>query len=125
MSLPIRSIIDGSNLLSSEETDSSNSSKEDFSPSTSQLSDQAQVIRARKRVRNEQGWVRNKWKKLRNTGKSYVNSKGTAVPPRVSESDCMCLMHCYKKLSYANRCNILDNFNHLQSFGVQNVYLHG
>ena len=114
------SVSDDSDSIVSDDSDqadhdtSSSSSDESATPLT----------RTRKRVRHELCWVRNKRKKLRNTGKMYVNSKGV-VPPRVSGYDCKCPMHCFKNVSQSDRSVILDEFNHLQTFDVQNAYLHG
>ena len=81
--------------------------------------------RTRKRVRREKDWISNKRKKLRNAGKMYVNSKRVVVPPRVCGSDCKCSMGCFKKIQSTERMKILEEFNNLQDFDIQNAYLHG
>ena len=79
----------------------------------------------RKRPRMEMTWQKNKRKRLRNEGKSYITSKGSAVPPRVTGNDCKCSMGCFKKLSSSDRTKILKEFNHLGTFDLQTAYLHG
>ena len=79
--------------------------------------------RTRKRAWWEMTWKTNK--RLRNAGKSYVTWKGVVVPPRVTGSDCKCSMGCFKKISSSDRAEIVDGFNYLQTFDVQNAYLHG
>ena len=102
----------------------------DSSDSERELSDNSDstsppVARSRKRLRHEESWGRNKRKRLRNAGKMYVSSKGVVVPPRLPGNDCKCSLHCFKKISNTDRSRILDEFNSLQTFNVQNAYIHG
>ena len=83
------------------------------------------VKKTRKRVRNPDLWKRNVRKCFRNRGKAYVNSKGVVVPARESGDPCKCKMNCYTTVSAADRAKILEEFNSLASFDVQNGYLHG
>ncbi len=88
----------------------------DRDPSESNASESGEDIaldinRTRKRVRNEQAWAKNKCKKLRNAWKSYVNIKGA--------------VKCFKNVSSSDRSQVLEEFNNLQSFDIQNAYIHG
>ncbi|XP_048125447.1 uncharacterized protein LOC125311430 [Alosa alosa] len=59
----------------------------------------ANTQRGRKRQRNVENWKRNKRKRLRNSGKSYVNSRGLPVQGRrVREKNCAsCRYRCNEK----------------------------
>ena len=110
---------DSDSSKDSSMSDDSDQADHDTSSSSSDES-ATPLTCTRKRVRREQCWVK-WWKKLRNAGKMYVNSKGVVVPPRVSGYDCKCPMHCFKNVSQSDRSAILDEFNHLQTFDVQNA----
>ena len=82
-------------------------------------------IKSRKRIRKPQEWKRSKRKCLRNAGKEYVNSNGTTVPPRVTGRNCKCSLRCFHTVSHGDQLRILEEFNGLASFNLQNGYLHG
>lgn len=48
----------------------------------------ANTQRGRKRQRNVDNWKKNKRKRLRNSGQSYMNSHGIQVPRRMREKNC-------------------------------------
>ena len=108
---------------SSEESDTDVSTS--GSDSSSEELDRSSQIKTRKRLRNPDLWKRNKRKRLRNRGEAYENSKGVLVPARASGDHCKCKLNCFVNISANDRAKILEEFNDLASFDVQNGYLHG
>ena len=82
-------------------------------------------VRTRKRLRNEQAWLRSNHKELRNVGGSYINNKGTFVPVRFVGNNCRYSLSCFQKVSSSGRACIFKEFNDLRTFDIENTYLHG
>jgi hypothetical protein len=67
-----------------------------------------------KRPRHTEEWKCNKRKKLRNSGQTYVNTKGNIVEGRKMLPSCECRVHCEEKISEDER---EANFNKFWSLG--------
>lgn len=68
---------------------------------------------------------REKAKRLRIAGKSYINSKGQNVPGKTIGPDCNCRLECYKKINEGKRQEIFEQFYALKSYDEQGSYLYG
>lgn len=91
---------------SSNENDSSNGNFTQPIAVGESTGDVDKVVGALKRKRNPEEWACNKRKKLRNTGKSYVNSKGRVVNERKMLENCAlsrCRSNCHTKISDQDR----------------------
>lgn len=81
-------------------------------------------FKPRKRQKNESR--REKAKRLRNTGESYVNVKGTIVPSKsFSNLDCGCHKQCIRLVTEDVRRAQFESFLKIGDFGKQNAYLCG
>nr|CAH7741443.1 unnamed protein product [Callosobruchus chinensis] len=58
--------------------------------------------KSRKRTREPELWKRNKIKKSRNSGKSYVHWKGNLVVARKLKAPCACRLKCSNKITGEN-----------------------
>ncbi|XP_070502603.1 uncharacterized protein [Chironomus tepperi] len=79
--------------------------------------DNAVYLKSLKRSRHPEEWQCNKRKKLRNSGKSYLNSKGKIVNERKMRESCAvtnCRSNCQSRLSEKDR---LMNFNNYWNLG--------
>ena len=72
----------------------------------------SEKINARKRARDESNWQRNREKSAR-----LSSHKGQPLPA--------CRCRCYEKLTFADRHELLTQFNGLSSHTEQNIYLQG
>lgn len=79
----------------------------------------------RKRARNPAEWKREKRKRLRIAGKSYVNSRGDIVNERKIGADCKCRRKCYSRVPEEMRNKLFDGYYSLNSHDEQNAYLFG
>ncbi|XP_049790952.1 uncharacterized protein LOC126198565 [Schistocerca nitens] len=79
----------------------------------------------KKRTRNPSEWQREKRKRLRVAGKSYINSKGDVVQERKIGEDCKCRRKCYKIVTEDVRNKLFDGYYSLKSHDEQNAYLFG
>jgi hypothetical protein len=68
---------------------------------------------------------REKAKRLRIAGESYINSKGQCVPEKSIGPDCKCRRSCYKKIDESKRLEIFQRFYGLKSYDEQGSYLYG
>lgn len=79
----------------------------------------------KKRVRNEDNWLKNKKKKLKNSGKSYVTKSGRSIEARKMKAPCSekCVQKCSTKISDEQRNIIFNEFWALASFQRQRDFL--
>nr|CAD7202491.1 unnamed protein product [Timema douglasi] len=70
-------------------------------------------------------WKREKRKRLRVAGKSYINSKGDLVQERKIGEDCRCRRKCYQIVAEEQRHKLFDGYYALNSHDEQNAYLFG
>ncbi|KAJ8966051.1 hypothetical protein NQ314_003759 [Rhamnusium bicolor] len=79
----------------------------------------------RKKFKDELSWKRNR-KKLRNSGKEYINSKQKIVPVKqCNGSDCDCIKECQKQISFDQRYQIFFEFYALGDHNLQTSFLCG
>ncbi|GFO44602.1 LOW QUALITY PROTEIN: scavenger receptor sr-c-like protein [Plakobranchus ocellatus] len=69
-------------------------------------------VRGRKRHRNEMEWKRTVRKRLRNSEKSYVSSRGKAILAKAMKPPCIesCALKCTQKFSEEERQSIFEDF---------------
>ncbi|GFO11281.1 hypothetical protein PoB_003778600 [Plakobranchus ocellatus] len=69
-------------------------------------------VRGRKRHRNEMEWKRTVRKRFRNSGKSYVSSRGKAILAKAMKPPCVesCALKCTQKFSEEERQSIFEDF---------------
>lgn len=80
----------------------------------------------RKRFKDESSWKRNIRKKLRNSGKEYINSKQKIVPEKqFNNSDCDCIKGCQNQISLDQRNKIFSEFYALGDHNLQTSFLCG
>lgn len=82
--------------------------------------------RSRKRQREPSTWKQATAKRLRNSGQTYSNKKGTQVEgKKFVNVDCKCKKKCSEQFSEDERRGIFVNFWEMGNFGKQNAYLCG
>ncbi|XP_037876440.1 uncharacterized protein LOC119630598 [Bombyx mori] len=72
----------------------------------------AVFTKGRKRTRQPENWKQTKSKILRNSGKSYINSKNTITKARQLKPPCKdtCRLRCFTKINSVQRQNIFDTY---------------
>ncbi|XP_047106100.1 ankyrin repeat and death domain-containing protein 1B-like [Schistocerca piceifrons] len=85
------------------------------------------VVRSRgkKRLRNEDKWLRNVRKERRALGQEYVNRKGNLVPRKELRkiSECTCRYECHKHINEEQQEQVFNEFNNLGSHDLQSAFL--
>ena len=81
--------------------------------------------RGRKRVRDESNWSQNLRKRLKNTGKVYINKKGITKPARILKQGCgeNCRFNCHKNFSPQEREEIFHSYWELGDITRQRDFL--
>lgn len=81
-------------------------------------------LKGRKRMRNEENWVRNIRKKSRNMGLPYMNSKNILVSGKEFKPiEQCCAKFCYKQFSPNHQKTVFDCYYKLGNFDLQTSYL--
>ena len=85
------------------------------------------VCCARKRKRDEHAWVRNKRKRLRNTGEEYFSSRNIKVKAKVFNpiGNTCCSRKCVTLITEDERREIFTKFWQLGSHSVQTAFIAG
>lgn len=60
-----------------------------------------------------------------NSGQQTTTNKGKFVYARETGPDCGCKSQCFKEVNEEHRKWIIDQFNELGNYNLQNVYLRG
>ncbi|XP_047100243.1 uncharacterized protein LOC124718660 [Schistocerca piceifrons] len=85
------------------------------------------VVRSRgkKRLRNEDKWLRNVRKERRALGQEYVNRKGNLVPRKELRkiSECTCRYECHKHINEEQQEQVFNEFYNLGSHDLQSAFL--
>ena len=82
--------------------------------------------KGRKRLRQLDKWTRNKNKKLKVSGKEYVDSKGRIVKKTTMRAiTCRCSYCCHRNVSSEEAEQIFKAFYNSESCDLQNIYLEG
>ena len=82
--------------------------------------------KGRKRLRQPDRWTRNKNKKLKVSGKEYVDSKGRIVQKTTMRAiTCRCNYGCHRNVSSEEAERIFKAFYDSESYDLQNIYLAG
>nr|CAH7744189.1 unnamed protein product [Callosobruchus chinensis] len=76
----------------------------------STASEEVKKEKSRKRTREPELWKRNKIKRSRNSGRSYVNWKGNLVVERKLKAPCACRLKYSNKITGENRSNIFTGY---------------
>ncbi|CAG9828381.1 unnamed protein product [Diabrotica balteata] len=80
--------------------------------------------RGKKRKKNNLVWKRSKSKLERNSGKSYLNSRGRIVSKKqFFHGVCSCPRKCHLLVSLEERKNIFHSFYNLSDFNLQTAYI--
>ena len=74
---------------------------------------------------NYNRWKINARKKALNSGKPTRNRNGRFVPARVTGPDCGYKLECFQNVDEEERKRILESFNGLADYNLQNIYLRG
>jgi hypothetical protein len=80
-----------------------------------------------KRKRDPESWIRNKRRKLLNSGSDYINCRGKPVKGKKFSGlplSC-CKRHCYNKLSYEEGAELFKNYWGTASYDVQSGFIAG
>jgi hypothetical protein len=83
--------------------------------------------KCRKRLRNEENWKRNKYRRLVNSGEEYVNKSGKVVKARRSNdviTRC-CKSNCYEKITSEECTQLRDKFWKSSNYNAQCAYIAG
>ncbi|XP_028136093.2 uncharacterized protein LOC126892938 [Diabrotica virgifera virgifera] len=110
------------------------SSDVDFNPNDFDLDQQDALVseekipditKSRKRKRNPDNWRRNRIKKLRNSGKAYVNWKSKQVSERIMKPPCptTCRLKCQTKFQEKHRVQIFQDFWKLGDINYQREFV--
>ena len=70
-------------------------------------------------------WARNVKKMALNSGQQTTANKGKCVYARETGPDCGCKLECFQNVNADDRKLIIDRFNKLANYNLQNVYLRG
>lgn len=70
-------------------------------------------------------WARNVKKLALNSGQQTTTNKGKFVYARETGPDCGCKSQCFQEVNEEHRKWIIDQFNELGNYNLQNVYLRG
>nr|CAH7758741.1 unnamed protein product [Callosobruchus chinensis] len=89
----------------------------------STASEEVKKEKSRKRTREPELWKRNKIKRSRNSGKSYVNCKGNLVVERKLKAPCASRLKCSNKITGENRSNIFTGYWGLSDINRQRDYI--
>nr|CAH7720666.1 unnamed protein product [Callosobruchus chinensis] len=89
----------------------------------STASEEVKKEKSRKRTREPELWKRNKIKRSRNSGKSYVNWKGNLVVERKLKAPCACRLKCSNKITGENRSNVITGYWGLSDINRQRDYI--
>nr|CAH7718730.1 unnamed protein product [Callosobruchus chinensis] len=89
----------------------------------STASEEVKKEKSRKWTREPELWKRNKIKRSRNSGKSYVNWKGNLVVERKLKAPCACRLKCSNKITGENRSNIFTGYWGLSDINRQRDYI--
>jgi len=70
-------------------------------------------------------WARNIKKMALNSGQQTTTSKGKFVCARETGPDCGCKLECFQNVNDDDKKWIINRFNELGNYNLQNVYLRG
>ncbi|KAI4462975.1 transposable element tc3 transposase-like protein [Holotrichia oblita] len=84
-----------------------------------------EIRKGKKRQRKVILWIRNQRKRLRNSGKSYVNSAGKKIGKKTQGPPCLCKLKCYEKFSDKDLHIIFEQFYAMGDRNIQDAYLSG
>ena len=70
-------------------------------------------------------WARNIKKMALNSGQQTTTNNGKIVYARETGPDCGCKLECFQNVNADDRKLIIDRFNNLGNYNLQNVYLRG
>ncbi|XP_072943683.1 uncharacterized protein [Epargyreus clarus] len=83
------------------------------------------VVRGRKRTRQPENWKQIKAKKLRNLGKTYINSKNAIIAARHLKPPCndKCRLQCPTKIDSVQRQSIFDTYREIGNIHNQRSFI--
>ncbi|XP_072398403.1 uncharacterized protein [Diabrotica undecimpunctata] len=80
--------------------------------------------RGRKRAKNQDSWIKNTRKRLRNKGEAYRSVTGKNLPKKIFNNiNCGCKKKCYQKFEEEERKRIFQSFWNLGDYTKQNIYI--
>lgn len=116
----------------SEREPFSSGSSDNYEPenSSNSSSDENQETAAVQRCKRQKKshpemWKRNIRKKELASGEEHINSVNKLVAARTIGKDCKCRKKCFLKVNQEKQQQILQKFNELGEYSVQNQYLAG
>ncbi|GFO48888.1 lish domain-containing [Plakobranchus ocellatus] len=85
----------------------------------------SQIVRDRKRIRNESSWKDMKRKKALNLGEEYTNRKGKVVGRKIMKAGCgtACRMQCHGRIDREQRETIFRLFWQTGSIDKRRMYI--